>query len=348
MVQRKKGKERMTRIDQSHSDGPQDRWRNIAALMLCIGAAGILYYNFDATPAEAESLEDSVALVALTQEPTINSQPRLLTAGLIRGDDDSQSSRLEGGDNQLPAAPGNLPLLIKLLLLEKGQHRLESIPDYRVTLFKQERVDGELKDPQVMEMKIRHEPFSVYMKWKVGETGRELIYVEGQNDGDMLVHPGGWKARLLPCVKLDPHGEMAMKESRQPITMAGMLNVVKKMAAQRRLELEKPGSASCVMLPNAVFNERDCFGFEVQYTSRTASERVRKSVVFIDKEYSLPVFIKNFGWPKNDAALSNSDSQKLDEQTLVEHYTFTDLHFDLQFADITFDRNNKDYKFKRR
>ena len=42
-------------------------------------------------------------------------------------------------------------------------------------------------------VKVRHEPFSIYLKWLSGEVGREVLYVDGANDGEMFVRSGGWK-----------------------------------------------------------------------------------------------------------------------------------------------------------
>ena len=75
--------------------------------------------------------------------------------------------------------------------------------------------------------KIRHEPFSVYMKWLSGDRGRQLIYVDGQNDGKLLVQPGGIKGRLTGVLSLDPSGTLAMSDSRYPIQTAGLLALAK-------------------------------------------------------------------------------------------------------------------------
>ena len=61
-------------------------------------------------------------------------------------------------------------------------------------------------DREMTELKIRHTPFSVYMKWHEGtDIGREVLFIEGQLDDKLLVSPGN----VLPTVKLDPYGDLA-------------------------------------------------------------------------------------------------------------------------------------------
>ena len=82
--------------------------------------------------------------------------------------------------------------------LEKGLHKLKEVGNYTATLFRQERVNGELLEPQAMSLKLRHEPFSVYMKWLDGGYADEVLYVDGGYDGKLVVNMGGWKSRLVP------------------------------------------------------------------------------------------------------------------------------------------------------
>ncbi|HMC11500.1 MAG TPA: DUF1571 domain-containing protein, partial [Pirellulaceae bacterium] len=116
-----------------------------------------------------------------------------------------------------------LALQLHVALLEVGKHRIERFPDYSATFIKQERVEGsDLQEVQSIQLKLRHKPFGIYMKWlEGGDVGRELLHVEGQYDEKMLVRLGGIKKRL-PLLKLDPTGSLAMQESRHPVTEMGL------------------------------------------------------------------------------------------------------------------------------
>ncbi len=68
-------------------------------------------------------------------------------------------------------ASSRLAMNYHLALLELARYKLKSFPDYTCTFTKQERVDGQdLSDVQTMQLKLRHQPFSVYMKWEEGGT----------------------------------------------------------------------------------------------------------------------------------------------------------------------------------
>ena len=236
-----------------------------------------------------------------------------------------------------------MALLLNLLLLENGCNRLEKKSDYTADFFKQECVDG-TTETQVIDLKLRHQPFSVYMKWLVGDKGRELLYVDGQNNGKLLVKLGGLKGRFLPCLKLDPNGSVAMQESRHPITKAGLLNLARESIFYRQREIVKPKlEVRCRMLDNQTFHERPCYCFILNFNTPEVAEPYRKTIQYIDKELSLPVCVKTYGWPSDDAA----DSPNLDEETLIEHFSYTNIHFNQQLADLDFDRRNKNYSLRR-
>ena len=82
-------------------------------------------------------------------------------------------------------------------------------------------------DYQYALLKIRHKPFSVYLKFLApdGVRGQEAIYVEGQNDGRLWVHRGP----LLGTLSLRPDSPAAMNRGRYPITEIGLVNLVRRL-----------------------------------------------------------------------------------------------------------------------
>ncbi len=108
--------------------------------------------------------------------------------------------------------------------LKAGRERFSHIPGYTATLAKQERIGDWLSDEISFGIKVRHLPFSVFMKWQSGdEAGKEVLYVDGKDDGELLVHLGGLKGAILPAIKIDPFGSLALEHSRYPITKLGIL-----------------------------------------------------------------------------------------------------------------------------
>jgi len=327
------------------------RRRSLLAIVFSFAAVAIVYLNIVPAPAGIEPVAISVDAKATRSRLLLSPMNPAKTA--VRSEF-GQSS--ESTDKDRPTSPeakteadteenSRLALLVNLLLLEKGFHKIEKASDYTATFFKQESVDGELKAAQRMKMKIRHEPFSIYMKWVAGDRGRELIYVDGKNDGRMIVKLGGFKGRLLPALKLDPNGSLALKEARHPVTEIGLLNLTRRIIGERRQQLEKPElNIRCRMLRDEQFDDRPCFLFVLEFNNRQISPKYRKSVQYVDREYLLPVCIKNYTWPAGE---SLSEKETLDAETIIEHYSYSSLRLEKQLAEIDFDRSNGDYRFRR-
>jgi hypothetical protein len=236
-------------------------------------------------------------------------------------------------------------MLMNLALLEQGRRRLAECADYTCTLFKQERIGGELTDGQSIELKLRHRPFSVYMKWESGDKGREALYVEGVDDNRITVHPGGWKARIVPAIKIDPEGSLALSEARHPVTMIGLIKLCDEIVARRKTELAQRLPVRCRLLENEVVNDRPCYGFVSTYLDRKCSEDYRKSIHYVDKEWLVPICVKNYAWPETRQTFA--DDNALDEATLIEHYAYSELQFNQRLAAQDFDRANEAYGFRR-
>ena len=115
----------------------------------------------------------------------------LVTIGLL------PASRVSAAEPRIAKATdeleGSHPLGAGLKLARESRGVLDGIKDYSADFYKQEVVGKELMVQQ-MEMKIREEPFSVYIRFQKPNTGREVIYVDGRNDGHLLVHLTGLTA----------------------------------------------------------------------------------------------------------------------------------------------------------
>lgn len=240
------------------------------------------------------------------------------------------------------ADPNVAALMQKVSRLKSGRDFLKQIPDYTACFTKQELVGGELLEEQDISMKIRHQPFSVYLNWRTGDRGREVIYVDGQNDGRMIVHAGGWKARL-PALTIDPESSLAMGEARYPVTKAGVLGLVETMLNCHETDIAKSSVAACLRAEDQEFDGRPCETYVVEYKSAAVSPVYRKSITLIDAEWGIPVYIKNFGWP---GAGEDIAGEELDEATLIEYYAFSEIEFRKDLANLDFDRGNEEYRFR--
>jgi hypothetical protein len=205
-----------------------------------------------------------------------------------------------------------------LEILKKGMDEFSKVPCYEAKLFKQEEVNGELLAEDEIDVKVGHAPFGVYMKWRTGEKGQQAIYMEGENDNQLLVQPGGLKGRLAGVLKFDPQGEMAMACSRHPVTRLGMLALAKTIVDYTENDIRNKADADMLFESDAMFEDRPCFHFVAVYKSPQADHPYRKCDMFIDKEYLMPVQVKNYRWGENGEDIGDDDS-------LIESYAYTEI-----------------------
>src|SRR5262249_52415652 len=62
------------------------------------------------------------------------------------------------------------PLDEPLRLLAEGRNAYKEVRDYTCVLVKKERMRGQLQPENVISMKVRCEPFSVYLRWQQPKT----------------------------------------------------------------------------------------------------------------------------------------------------------------------------------
>lgn len=231
-------------------------------------------------------------------------------------------------------------------LLQQGYDSFRKVPHYTATFQRQERIDGDLHEPEEIELKIRHEPFSVYMHWQSSDPGRELLYVDGEHEGKMTVRLGGLKGRFIPPISLDPEGRDARSRSRYPVTHAGILFIAETLLRDRRRDLQNNVAFQCEFEENQICNDRDCYYFCLEFKNPSESEVYRKSIQFIDRELLIPICIQNYGWPDETESTAAADGVSLDDATLIEYYSYSNLNTELRLGDADFDRSNPEYRFR--
>lgn len=104
-------------------------------------------------------------------------------------------------------------------------------PAYTCKMTRQESVGGKQQQPEILLMKFRLQPRSVFYQWADDKNaGRECVYVEGQNKGQMITRGG--KADLFfvgRTMRIDPNGMLAKAKSRYSIAESGMDNMVRRL-----------------------------------------------------------------------------------------------------------------------
>ena len=310
-----------------------DRRWNAVAIFAVSASSLIAFSAFDPVPAG----EDPVREVAVGN--TVSDVPLPPDAGTTV----PRRLDLQGADTLGPVTTLSQEESLKfaLLLLEDGARFLRNQGQYTVTFQKRERIGGDLRGNEKIEMKVRHTPFfGVYMKWKVGEVGQQVVYNVEANPDRMAVKFGGRRA-FIPAMKLDPHGETAMKETRHPVTQAGILAMAERIIIHRREELDGKVPVVCTREEDVLVDDRPCYCFRFDYPSQESSPIYRSSRIMIDTRYHIPLQAINHTW----AAEGEQSTAELAEETLIEEYMFSQFNFGVEIAaeafslDLTRSRN---------
>lgn len=206
--------------------------------------------------------------------------------------------------------------------LQKSRDRLRQIKDYSATFRLRERIGGELSEEQQVFLRVRHQPFSVRMKWI--DEGQEAVFVVGSNDDKLIVRPGGLAA-LIGTLELDPNGETAMEKARYPITEAGMLALIEKLIAYQKPLIKNDKGVQCRKTQVRCEGEA-CDCYVLTYADPTICDGYAKTTLHISRESELLVSIENHAFDKSSSS----------PMLLVEHYVYTDLKPDVGFRDEDF------------
>ena len=235
-----------------------------------------------------------------------------------------------------PASPGEHPLTPAIRWAKEGIDDIRQIQDYTCTFVKRERIDGELLEHQFITMKVRHEPFSVYMNFLKPSKlkGQEVIYIRGQNDGKIWAHTTGIKHKLFGTVSLAPTSVLAMKDNRYPITEVGLLNMV-----QRLIEVgehdSQYGECDVEIFKETKINDRSCTCIQVVHPVPRREFTFNIARIYVDEELNLPLRFEAYDWPREPGG----------EPRLTEEYTYLNLQLNNGFTDTDFDINNAAYQF---
>ena len=217
----------------------------------------------------------------------------------------------------LNLAKTNHIALLEYCLSQYGQ----TYRDYTCTLIKQERINGKLGPEQEMRVKFKELPFSVAMQWtRNAPLGDRVLYVEGKYDNNMLVRPSNGFLRMLTggAVQRKPDGPDAMRNTLRPVNLfgfrCGMEALVKVYDAAR-----DAGQLKEVFGGFAEVSGRKTIILE-RYLPPGDDYPAWKTLVYIDREYLVPVCVEGYGW----------------DEKLSSRYVFKDIRFNTGLTDDDF------------
>jgi hypothetical protein len=241
-----------------------------------------------------------------------------------------------------PAHPLDPALQIAYSSLQRIR---ESIDDYTAVMIKRERIGNTLGEHEYMGVKVRNRkvengvvktPFSVYLTFlkPASMKGREVIYVENANSGNVIAHEGGFKGRFLPTVNLDPNGTMAMSGQRYPITEMGIENLVVKLIEKGERDRQRD-ECEVQFLKGAKVGGRDCTVLIVRHPVERPYFDFHEAKIYIDDEMQIPIRYEAYSWPTSPGG----------EKPLLEEYTYQNIKLNVGLTDADFDRKNPKYNF---
>jgi Protein of unknown function (DUF1571) len=236
----------------------------------------------------------------------------------------------------LTQKPGEHPLAPVVRTLKATQEEIDhNVRDYSCTLVKQECVDGELGEQQHIMLKVMHQPFSVYMSFLKPYAGREVVYVDGQNNGKLIVLEAGMK-RMLGKMNLDPQGSLAMSGQKHPITDVGFRNLTAKLTKMWEGEM-KFAECDVTTDPNTHIANRATTMIQVTHPVARQDFRFHVARLFLDNELKIPVHFDAYMWPEQQGG----------QPSLEERYTYTNLKLNNGYTAREFDAANNPEIFKK-
>lgn len=225
-----------------------------------------------------------------------------------------------------PAAPAVNPMDEPLRLLGQASQVYAGVRDYTCLFVKRERLRGQLQPENLIEMKARTQPFSIYMRWlgPPQQAGLEACYVAGWNNGMLRVHSTGL-AGAIGFVSIDPHDPRVTQTSRHTITEAGIGNLIERFG--QRWAWERQANITQVRIADYLYAGRPCTRVETVHPDRAGGKvSFYRSVIYFDKEWHLPVRVENYDWPRAAGV----------EGELLESYSYVNLRFNVGLTDRAF------------
>ncbi|MEM1225069.1 MAG: DUF1571 domain-containing protein [Planctomycetota bacterium] len=235
------------------------------------------------------------------------------------------------------------------LAREALQHTIENVDDYTAVMSKHEQDQkGVLQPPSEMFVKVatRHrggqpgQPLKVYLKFQSPDSvrGREVIWIEDQNDGKLQVREAGFMGAMMTA-SIDPTGFLAMQGQRYPITEIGLTNLISKLV-ERGEQARSETGVKVTMADDYVIDGENYTLIQLQRSKPNGrDDDFSLAEVVIDLEKQIVIEFRSFGWPAADAP----DDQGA--PPLIESYRYRDVKLNVGLRDIDFDVSNPDYTF---
>ncbi len=223
------------------------------------------------------------------------------------------------------------------------QHSQEHIRDYTaIVTLRQRQEDGTLTD-EAMFLKVRNRkldadgnlavPFAVYMKYLAPQmkAGREVIWIEGENDGKLIGHEPG----LLNVTRyhLPPDGLLAMAGQRYPVWDIGLERLIEKSVDHGAEEWKREQCE--VEFIEAIVDGHSCTITQITHSTREPHNPFYMAQMFIDDKRKIPLRYVAHLWREAEG----------EDPPLDEEYNYQEVKLNVGLTDMDFDPDNPEYNY---
>ena len=258
-----------------------------------------------------------------------------------RADDDS-SPLVSRSRPSPPAIASQHPLTAVIEYARHEQQYLrQTVNDFTCRLIKRERIGGFLQDYHYVDMEVRQEitadgrlvqPLSIYLRFLGPKlvAGRKVIFIEGRNEGKMLVRNGGRHFDYV-VVRIDPNGKNAREETLVPITDIGFTRLLGRMIElleRHRIADPTGQNTKTERIVGVKINQRPCTLIRVTHPRQMDGLEFHVANVFVDDQLHVPVRVDYSDWPKYPRG----------PVPLIAEYTYTELKLNVNLPDAAFSR----------
>ena len=230
------------------------------------------------------------------------------------------------------AAQGQVDLAPVSKAIRKMQKAASALRDFTATFYKKEYKNGGQLPDEVIFIKVRTEPKSLYMKW-TGDSfkGQEVLWKSGWNGDRARAHPGSFPD---VTVNLGVESWLATRYTRHQIPNAGFDFTIEMFARDLLVGRARPECVIRTVAPveQTLFDQpAHCYEFETDKDKCTEMYAYKARLCVHDKLF-LPVKVEV--WDKEDG-----------EVRLVEDYGYGDIKVDVGLKEDDFTPSNPAYGF---
>lgn len=224
---------------------------------------------------------------------------------------------------------------------------IANVNDYTARLVKHEQDRSGVLQPKsesFIKVATRHPggkpgaPMKVYLRFDSPDDvkGREVIWVENENDGNLLIREAGMIGSMM-TVPIAPDSFLAMRGQRYPITEIGLTRLLEKLIERGR-EDEKSERVHAFKTEGHRYDGRDLTLLEIERDAPSdRKDDFSIAELVLDRSQNVVVSFRSFGWPESQS----------NDAPLIESYQYYDLKLNVGLTDIDFSTANPDYTFKK-